>query len=455
MRTPRLLVTLLFLSVTTAFAQRGPLFWKGGDISFIPQIESEGGIYTSGDRIIDPVSTLATHGWNVARLRVWVDPKEGWCGRDRTYEMAKRIAKSGMKLIIDFHYSDGWADPGHQPIPMAWKGLSHEGLVRRVRGYTSSFIQGLITQGTPPIAVQVGNEITAGIMWPDGKLDGTEAQWVKFTDLLKAAIQGVRDAEGAHPITVAIHIDRGGDNAGVRWFFDHLVQHHVSFDAIGLSYYLWWHGSISNLVANLNDTALRYGKPVYIAETMYPFSLTGKKENHRVYSNDQIDPRFPATQTGQADYLISLLTVEANLPNKLGLGLLYWAPELIDDPIRSSQPLDNLSLFDSKGSPTAGVDAVGGNFGLTLDRATKAPSHRVAIKVVLCAIPRLSDTAINLESNYPTILSVPPTVIVKAGSNSAVLFAQVRKFGKQRAVQITGRWCGRKRSIMVQPGSKT
>jgi len=438
------------LAAPLAHSEIKPMFWKGGDISFIPQIESEGVMYLSDKRRIDPVTVFANHGWTIARLRVWVDPRDGWCGRDQTFAMAKRIVKSGMKLAIDFHYSDNWADPGKQYAPKAWKDLNHEDLVKRVRGYTASFVQGLITQGTPPYAVQIGNEITAGMISPDRKLDGSDAQWAKFADLVKAGIQGVRDVEGSHPIIVAIHIDRGGDNGGTRWFFDHLTKYDVRFDAIGLSYYFWWHGPLAKLEENLKDTASRYGKPVYVAETMYPFSLEGtKKQDHWAYSTEQTDPRFPASRAGQADYLMSLVSLEASLPQNRGLGVLYWAPEAIDDPVRKNQAFDNVILFDKTSNPTSGVDALGGNFGIFLQGSRPHSGTQVNGKVVLCATPKLSDTVVSLESSQPTLLKVPKTVTIKSGTTEATFEAAAAKVKKPTLIRIRAKFADRTRTATV------
>ena len=172
--------------------------------------------------------------------------------------LAQRAHQAGLKILIDFHYSDEWADPDTQIKPVAWESLTYTELQQAVHDYTYQVVQDLIQQGTPPDMVQIGNEIPAGMLWPDGQVwpeeYNTDEQWAKLAELIEAGIQGVRDAGSSAEIM--IHIDKGGDNAGARGFYDRLFAQGVDFDIIGLSYYGTWHGSIETMQANLNDLAL-------------------------------------------------------------------------------------------------------------------------------------------------------------------------------------------------------
>jgi arabinogalactan endo-1,4-beta-galactosidase len=156
--------------------------------------------------------------------------------------------------MLDFHYSDYWADPGKQYKPAAWENLNFTALRDSVRTYSANVIQALVDQGTTPDIVQIGNETTTGMLWDEGRVGGgfdTKSQWGRYTALTKAGIEGVREA-GGNDIQIMIHIDRGGDANGVRWFFDNFTDFNVDFDLIGLSYYPFWHGDLSDLEAALD-----------------------------------------------------------------------------------------------------------------------------------------------------------------------------------------------------------
>ncbi len=386
------------------FAQQP--FLRAADISFIPEIESEGGVYYDNGVAADPVEIFAKNGLNAARLRVWVNPSPEWCDQAQTYAMAKRVVAAGMKLVIDFHYSDTWADPGHQTTPAAWASLSHTQLVAEVKAYTHSFISGLIAQGTAPWGVQIGNEITSGILWPDGYLDGTAGQWQKFTDLVKAGVQGVKDAQGANPIKIIIHIDRGGDNSGARYFFNNLESYNVPFDIIGLSYYTWWHGPVENMVTNVNDLGPRYKKPIFIAETMYPWTLTlWGNWGRQVTSISQADPSFPATFAGQTSYVDSILAIVQDIPGGYGAGVFYWAPEYIDDPVYDSS-LDNAILFDEQDNAVPALPAFGGAFQVQTAVTKVYGAGSISGTVTLPGEIEMEPATISLSSSAPAVASV-------------------------------------------------
>ena len=172
-----------------------------------------------------------------------------------------------MRILLDPHYSDFWADPQKQPIPASWP-QDLPSLATKVHDYTRDALDALAAQGTPAQMLQLGNEIRNGILWPTGQLDGSADQWDRLGTLLRAAAAGARDARGPTPRLV-VHYDQGGDNAGSRWFYDNVVAQHVPFDIIGLSYYPFWHGTLSQLRTNVDDLAQRYQRDVSVVETQY------------------------------------------------------------------------------------------------------------------------------------------------------------------------------------------
>ena len=218
-------VSLIVLFCSSEGVCADSTFIKGADVSFLEEIESKGGLYTEGGEPCDLVDIVRRSGFNYVRLRVWHSPARGYCDLGSTLDMAARARARGFGLLIDFHYSDTWADPRRQVKPAAWSGVTGRALRDSVRGYTAAVIAALRGQGTLPDIVQVGNEVTCGMLWDDGRIcdsfDGPR-QWSELRELIAAAILGVEDAAGEdHRVRIMIHIDRGGDNKGSRWFLDH------------------------------------------------------------------------------------------------------------------------------------------------------------------------------------------------------------------------------------------
>ncbi|MBS0191028.1 MAG: glycosyl hydrolase 53 family protein [Phycisphaerales bacterium] len=338
-------ISYLALLALCASAARADEPLRAVDCSFIPQIESLGGTLFSGGTPVDPLAFFASNGVNAVRLRVWHSPADGFCGTARTLALAQRAHAAGLKLVLDIHYSDSWADPGQQNKPAAWASLSFSQLAYAVQSYSQSLVQSLVLQGTPPDIVQIGNEITGGMLWNDGKVSfWGDPNWQNLATLLKAGITGVHAA--CPTARIMLHIDRGGDNPGTRAFFDRAVQYGVPFDVIGLSYYPWWHGSLDALTANLQDVAARYAKPIFIAETAYPWTLGwSDSQPNFVWQNSQLLPSFAASPQGQAGFVSRLFRIQRGLPENRGMGVCYWAPEFAAFSGLPS-PWENLALFD-------------------------------------------------------------------------------------------------------------
>lgn len=327
-----------------------PLEWVGGDVSEIPQEESLGVQYCNKKgQPEDPFLLMKQAGWTAVRFRVWVHPKGGWCGSKSTLKVAKQAFAAGLHVIVDFHYSNWWADPGKQYTPVQWSQLSFPVLVKKVHDYTYNFVEAMVKQGTPPQGVQIGNEITHGMLWPDGKLDGSRKQWKRFGELVQAGLSAVREVNSPTKIYTCIHIDRGGDPKGAQAFVDHLRAQGVRWDALGLSYYPWWHGPLSALNANLHNLAKRYKFMVYVAETAYPWEIITNSRHHELFDDPaQLIPGFPANPIGEADFLKKVMRIEQTVPNTIGI--LYWAPTWVSTKTRRFG-YDNLALFKHKGGP--------------------------------------------------------------------------------------------------------
>jgi arabinogalactan endo-1,4-beta-galactosidase len=270
--------------------------------------------------------------------------------------MARRFKAAGMKIYLDFHYSDFWADPQHEDTPSAWAGQDLPTLAKTVQTYTRRVLQAFAAQGTPVDLVSIGNEVRNGMLWPVGQLDGSEAQWHAFGTLLKAGVAGAQAGNPrGHKLRVMIHYDNGGDNNhGNRYFWDHIKAEGVPFDTIGLSYYSFWHGHLSELRANVNDLAQRYGKDIMIAEIQYAWTLGyGDSTNNFVWEQSQLEPGYPASPAGQLSLVNDVLSILAAAPGGHGQGLFYWEPEWVPGvgwTPGAGTPNDNLTLFDFHGA---------------------------------------------------------------------------------------------------------
>jgi beta-galactosidase len=240
----------------------------GADVSFLPELEAKGEKFTDAGVQKDALEILKDHGFNYIRLRVFNNPSrdsgyspgKGFCDLPHTLQMAKRIKALHMKLLLDFHYSDYWADPQQQYMPAAWRNKTFPGLQKAVYNYTYQTIMALKDQGLLPDMVQIGNEINHGIIWPDGQINNLDS----LARLIYAGISAVKDA--APGTKIMLHIALGGQNDESRFFLDNMIARNIPFDVIGLSYYPKWHGTLDNLRDNLLDLSSRYGKEMVVVE---------------------------------------------------------------------------------------------------------------------------------------------------------------------------------------------
>ena len=336
-------------------------FVVGADLSLLKYIEDHGVSYRDNGQGKDGLAIFRDHGFNWVRLRLFVNPdgKEGQVNTmPYTLAMATQAKAAGFHFLLDLHYSDGWADPGHQIVPRAWAQLSHVQLVDQVFAYTRDTVAAFRDEDCAPDMVEVGNEITLGMMWPDGKI-GSDGKWDAFGDLLKAGIRGVHAGEGSVPIKIMLHIDRGGDKGVSRWFFEHLATQAVPFDVIGLSYYPFWNGKLDKLKENMAYLAGRFHKDIIVAETGYNWRDADPKKLE-----------YPPTPEGQSAFLSALAKAVASVPDGHGKGVFYWAPEWIDGTKWGGPPWthswENRALFDDQGNALPALDAF---------RAAGASSH--------------------------------------------------------------------------------
>jgi arabinogalactan endo-1,4-beta-galactosidase len=309
------LIVSLFLILFPVFSTENttPVFAKGGDVSWLPEMEKESNFQFYNDNGVaqDCFQILKDHGINTIRLRTWVNPsmvdwKNGHCSKYETIAMAVRAQKWGMRVMIDFHYSDSWADPTKQVIPAAWSGHTFAQLLTDMYNYTHSFMASLDSAGVKPEWVQIGNEIHSGMLFPYG----STSNWTQLAQLIN---QGYNAVKAISPTTkVVLHIDQGNNNSLTRTWYDNAKTYGAQYDVVGLSYYPYWLSgspdytlSINDLGNNLLDIVSRYGKQVMVVET------------------GGLDTNAQNTK----DMLTAVINKVLAVPNNAGLGVIYWEPE--------------------------------------------------------------------------------------------------------------------------------
>ena len=330
---------------------------RGADISFTLQEEAIGQVLRVGGEPLPPEVILAGEGATHVRLRVWVDPAAGVSDLASALALAERAHAAGMKLVVDLHYSDTWADRTSQTLPAAWSGLNQEQLKVQVENYTRHTVEAFAAQGTPADIVQIGNEINMGMMWPAGQIySGNGEKWLEFTDLLRAGINGATAGDPAQKPSIMMHVDLGGDVGGAVYFFDRLREFGVDYDVIGLSYYPFWNEGLTVLEENIHVLSARYAKDVLIAETAYPWTLEssdgGPTVLHHISQLPEAD-LYPPTPEGQKEFYRALTKVLLGVPNGRGLGFLVWEPGWLPGVPATNElgnTHNNLTLFDWSGN---------------------------------------------------------------------------------------------------------
>ena len=302
---------------------------KGADIGWLSEMESKGvRFYNANGRQEECIDILKQLGINAIRLRVWVNPVNGWCGKQDVVNQALRASAKGMRILIDFHYSDSWADPGKQNKPAAWSRLSFTELNTALAAHTREVLLALKSNNVQPEWIQIGNEINDGILWDDGR---ASKNMLHCATLIKSGCAVVKEVFPQSK--EMIHISNGYDNTLFRWLMDGLIQNGVSYDVIGMSLYPSvndWQIKNEQCLANMKDMITRYGKEVLITEVGMP-----------------VDQPLVCKQ-----FLMDLLSKVRSLPEKKGLGVFYWEPECYN-----SWQGYKLGAFDDAGKPTVALDA--------------------------------------------------------------------------------------------------
>lgn len=352
-------------------------FYFGADLSYVNQILDHNGVYRDDGEVQDPYTIFKDHGTEIVRLRLWHDPQwtkevyepDGTQLYNDYSDVEKSISsakQNGMKVLLDFHYSDSWADPGKQEIPEAWKDITDiEVLKDSVYNYTKKVLASLEDKGLMPDFIQTGNEINCGMLFtnaPSGfpPCNACDGAWANLGEVINSAIGAVRDVSAASQIKpkVILHV---ADPKNVEWWFDNIVANGkvTDYDIIGFSYYPLWHTTVTpqQLAGNVEHFRERYDKQVMILETAYPWTTDGNDDYNNIFGGQAPLAGYPFTKQGQHDMMKAL--AQAMIDGG-GSGLVYWEPAWISSDAKdlwgTGSAWENCAFFDFDGNAHEGMD---------------------------------------------------------------------------------------------------
>ena len=337
MKTKHIFLAILFLILFSGCKGKDPIevpptapfFAKGADVSWVTQMEADSKtFYNAAGTPTECMTLLKSLGMNSIRLRVWVNPTDGWCNTQDMLAKAIRANNLGMHILIDFHYSDSWADPGKQTKPTTWANLSFADLKTAVATHTTTVLNLLKTNNITPDWVQVGNETGNGMLWPDGKASTNMANYAELNNAGYDAVKAVFPKA-----KVIVHVQNGNDNGLFRWLFDGLAANGAKWDVIGMSLYpspTNWNVMDDACLTNMTDMISRYGKEVMICEVGMSWDSPASAFN----------------------FLTDIINKTVSIPNGKGLGVFYWEPECM-----TSWNNYTLGAFDNSGKPTTALNA--------------------------------------------------------------------------------------------------
>ena len=330
-------------------------FIKGMDLSTLLELERCGAKYYDHGKERDILDIMRDYDVDTIRLRLWNDPYSetgepygaGCNDLAETIAIGKKVSDAGFGVLLNFHYSDFWADPGKQIKPKAWKDFDADQLEQAVYEFTEDSLRKVLEAGVNVTMIQVGNEVTNGLLWPEGLKPN-------YDNIARFISSGIRACRAIKPeIPLMIHLDNGGNNEMYRDWFDHYMERGEDFDYIGLSYYPFWHGTTENLTSVLKNVASTYKKDVMVAETSWAYTLDdGDDDSNTVPSKVTADnlKKYDISPQGQADEIRAVAEAVNNIGDNDGdgendgLGVFYWEPAWV--PVGSGGK-DNAELVDT------------------------------------------------------------------------------------------------------------
>ncbi|HEY5915778.1 MAG TPA: glycosyl hydrolase 53 family protein [Chryseolinea sp.] len=377
MRASHIILAVITMVPTLCFPQGTNKFYFGADLSYVNQITDFNGVYKDNGQETSPYRIFKDHGANIIRFRLWNNPvwtKEVY-GNDgkQLYNDLKDVEKGiklskeqGLEVLLDFHYSDTWADPGKQEIPKAWKDIrSIDVLADSVYRFTFNTLSYLDKKGLMPELVQVGNEINCGMLYtnaPEGfpPCNACDGNWKNLGAVLNQAIRAVRDVSSRSLIKsrILLHV---ADPKNVEWWFDNVTAQGkvVDFDMIGFSYYPIWHTTVplAALSSKVAAFRLKYNKPIMILETAYPWTTDNHDAYTNIFGSQPALSGFPFTVKGQLEMMKA---ITQSMKEGGGSGVVYWESAWITSALKDlwgqGSAWENCTLFDFEGNVMESMD---------------------------------------------------------------------------------------------------
>ena len=328
------------------------VFYKGMDLSFQSELEDYNVQYKDSEgNQVELLDYVAENGTNLVRLKLWHTPQNGQNTLADVKAYAQRIKSKNMEFLLDFHYSDTWADPGNQTPPAAWQNMTQSELETAIYTYTKDVVQQLKNQNTLPKIIQIGNETDSGFLWDYGRVwDEFDDNWVNYAALVGEAARAIREVDTENSLKIMLHHSKVED---AIYFFTELQPFNVDFDIIGLSYYPQFQTHNLNVVqSKMNELASTFGKDIMVVEAAYPFTLDwDDNSTNLIGDNSQILSQYPATPQGQKAYFEWLANAIKSIPNDRGIGFCYWAPDWVafegnESTSTNGSAWENQCMFD-------------------------------------------------------------------------------------------------------------
>ena len=404
----------------------------GADLSYVNEMEECGGVYREGGQVVDPFALFADRGANLVRVRLWHTPSNQYSAFLDAQRTMRRAKDAGMKTLLDFHYSDHWADPGKQAPPAAWTGLTTDIMRDSVYAYTYQVLDRLAEEDLLPDMVQIGNEINPGFLLPYG----SRARWAQLSKLLNGGIQAVRDVAGHHGTHIDVMLHVAQPEHAMSWFTEAAQAGIEDYDVMGISYYSQWSSvPLAELSGRIEALVSSFApRDLLVVEAGYPWTLTGADGANNILGRDALEPGYPATPAGQKAYLIDMTQA---VFDGGGGGVVYWEPAWISTscytPWGRGSHWENAAFFDfnEDNEVLPGIDFINHAYDFPEGRTGPLPDPTSVERGEL-------PVSAELSGNYPNPFNPQTTIEYALPRAAAVRLAVYDLRGREVARLVDG-----------------
>ena len=405
----------------------------GADLSYVNEMEECGGVYREGGQVVDPFVLFADRGANLVRVRLWHTPSNQYSTFLDAQRTIRRAKDAGMKVLLDFHYSDHWADPGKQVPPAAWTGLTTDIMRDSVYAYTYQVLDRLAEEDLLPDMVQIGNEINPGLLLPYG----SRARWAQLSKLLKGGIRAVRDAAGRHGTHIDVMLHVAQPEHAMSWFTEAARAGIEDYDVMGISYYSQWSSvPLAELSGRIEALVSSFApRDLLVVEAGYPWTLTGADAANNNLGRDALEPGYPATPKGQKAYLIDMTQA---VFDGGGGGVVYWEPAWISTscytPWGRGSHWENAAFFDfnEDNEVLPGIDFINHAYDFPEGRTGPLPDPPTSVGREELPV------SVKLSENYPNPFNPETTIEYTLPRAEAVRLAVYDLRGREVARLVDG-----------------